>query len=514
MEKVVFVDVIKQEEFKNDEAVKIDEPIPLEPEQAMTEFDHYFDDSFDYDSPDSEPQVFQPVTSSFARKIRSKEVKVVIPRLDPCSYENPQQKFFICDGCGDEFANRTTFMLHFRKFHKRNRINQCQICKQTFRYSNGLKVHQKYHENIKEFQCPLCPRRYVLKNEMKKHIQSHKCEDLAICSGCGKAFNANYLKKHQPNCKETATKEDILKAVADLQTEYGCDLCGLKTFGKAFLAKHMKRSHMVVASLPDDFECVKCDKVFKSRYDLLIHNRQVHKKKKVVSCEHCGRFFIKLRMLEIHQKSFACSVNHSKCHLCERVFKTKMGFENHQKKCSKEKIISKGIKKPRKKIDWICEFCGKHLTTQPGHRRHLIAHHKDVMYTKPPTQFKCPHSPCTKIFYYKFDLKNHIDCKHLKLRDFKCELCPKGYAVVSGLRRHMKRVHNRTAEEDESKKIFICHLCPLKYEKEKALSNHLMHHDLTLPDRPLHCLICIRSFKLRKNLNAHNRKKHPDQLLV
>lgn len=168
------------------------------------------------------------------------------------------------------------------------------------------------------------------------------------------------MKRHSSNCKETATKEEISKAVADLQTEYGCDLCDLKIFGKAFLAKHMKRTHLVAAS-PDNFCCVKCDENFKSNYDLLIHNRQVHMKKKIVSCEHCGRKFIKRRMMEIHQKSQACTRNHSECQLCQRVFKTIMGFENHQKTCSKEKIKNKGVKKPAKKIDWICEFCGKHL---------------------------------------------------------------------------------------------------------------------------------------------------------
>lgn len=355
----------------------------------------------------------------------------------------------------------------------------------------------------------MCPRRYVLKNEVMKHIKTHKCEDLAICNGCGKAFNINYLKKHRPNCKGKATKDEIVKAVADLQKQYSCDLCGFTIFGKAFLAKHMQRTHFVLSSI-DEFECAKCDEVFKTRYDLITHNRQVHAKKKIVSCEHCGRKFIKMRMLEMHQKSLACVRNHLKCEICQRVFKTKMGFENHQKKCTDETINVKKVKKPVEKKNWICEFCGKHLTSQPGHRRHLIAHHKDQMYTKPPTTFVCPHSPCTKIFYYKFDLKNHVDCRHLKLRDFKCKLCSKGYAVASGLRRHMKRVHNRTSEEKESKKVFCCDFCPAKYEKENTLINHLAHHDLTLPDRPFHCLICTRSFLIKKHLNAHKRTKHPE----
>lgn len=345
----------------------------------------------------------------------------------------------------------------------------------------------------------------MLKNELQKHVKTHQCEDLAICAGCGKAYSSHYLKNHKPNCKRDASRDEIIRAVSDMKIEYSCDFCDMKIFGKAFLAVHMKRTHLVQSS-QSDFECPSCDKVFKSRYDRNLHNRQVHRKKKGVSCEYCGRMFVKLRMLEIHQKSQACAVNHSKCEICQRVFKTKSGFENHQKKCTNEKIEERKFRKPKQIKEWICEFCGKYLTTQPGHRRHLIARHKDVMYTKPPTTHPCPH--CHKVFYFKTDLKNHVVCKHLKLRNFKCELCPKGYAVASGLRRHVKRVHNRTQEEDDKRKKFICHFCPAKYENDKALSKHLMHHDLSLPDRPFHCLECTRSFLTKKHMNAHMRIKH------
>lgn len=353
----------------------------------------------------------------------------------------------------------------------------------------------------------MCPRRYVLKMELKKHILTHSCNDLEICGGCAKAFSSSYLQKHKPNCKNKATKAEIAKAVGDLGTEYRCDQCGLKIYGKLFLSKHMKRTHLV--NFLKEFVCNKCDEVFKSSFDLLVHSRQVHRKMKVVNCEFCGRKFIKKSMLKIHQKSRACSANHFVCKTCQKPFKTKQGFENHQKFCGNEKKVLKDVKKPKEPKNWICEFCGIHLTTQPGHRRHLISRHRDVMYTKPPTKLNCPYPNCVKVFYYKFDLKNHIDCKHLKLRDYKCDLCSKGYALACGLRRHMKLIHNKTNEEKEITKIFVCSFCPAKYEKENALSKHLQHHDLTLPNRSFHCLICTRSFKLKKLLNLHIRTKHP-----
>lgn len=127
---LVFIDIVKQEEVKNETVVKFDEaPLPPELEQEVTGFDNFYDDDFAYDSPGSDTEIFKPTTI----KTRLRKLKVVIPRLDPCSYDNPHQTNFMCDGCGQEFLNRTNFMVHFKKEHKRNRVNQCRICKQTFR---------------------------------------------------------------------------------------------------------------------------------------------------------------------------------------------------------------------------------------------------------------------------------------------------------------------------------------------------------------------------------------------
>ena len=127
----VFVDVIKQEKFI------IEEP-PLQiafqtsPEHA--DVDDCFADSYANDSSESEPEFFKFVPKVAVNKIKEKELKVLIPRLSsPCSYENPNEKSFVCDGCGKDFPNRTSFKLHYSKMHRKERIHQCKICHQTFR---------------------------------------------------------------------------------------------------------------------------------------------------------------------------------------------------------------------------------------------------------------------------------------------------------------------------------------------------------------------------------------------
>lgn len=329
----------------------------------------------------------------------------------------------------------------------------------------------------------------------------HQVEDLVMCNGCLRPITIAYLQHHK--CKRTATKEESKALIADLQVEYTCDFCSLVVKGRPILMVHMKRTHLI-AEGPSDFQCKRCSDVFKSRYDLMNHNRKVHTRKKIWNCEHCQRQFIRKDMMENHHLSQACKANHQKCERCDRVFKTKAGFENHQKNpCGSEKAEQEKPTQPKK--DWICEFCGKHLTTQGGLRRHYISQHQGKMLTKKPVKHICRF--CERVFFYKCDLAAHIDSRHLKKKDFQCDQCTKAYVNGARLRRHKKLVHTEQ-RIDDSKKIYACHFCPLKYEKEISLANHLLHHDLSSPDRPHHCLICVRSFKMKKVLNLHMRTKH------
>lgn len=135
-EKLVFIDVVKQE-LKNEEEDRyrqctiVELPSP-DLELQIPEFDKLFVDSFACDSHDSESEFFVPFTKKTVDTFRRKQMKIVIPRIDPFSFDNPNEKNFICDKCGEEFLNRTSFLAHYRKAHKRLRINQCKICMQSF----------------------------------------------------------------------------------------------------------------------------------------------------------------------------------------------------------------------------------------------------------------------------------------------------------------------------------------------------------------------------------------------
>ncbi|OMJ91992.1 hypothetical protein SteCoe_5309 [Stentor coeruleus] len=54
--------------------------------------------------------------------------------------------------------------------------------------------------------------------------------------------------------------------------------------------------------------------------------------------------------------------------------------------------------------------------------------------------YKCYYEGCTKCYKTKYNLRRHINCNHLYIKEFSCEICSKTFASKQNLQGH-ERLH-------------------------------------------------------------------------
>lgn len=80
----------------------------------------------------------------------------------------------------------------------------------------------------------------------------------------------------------------------------------------------------------------------------------------------------------------------------------------------------------------------------------------------------CMFPGCGKTYNTKFNLKRHVDSKHLKLKTFRCDVCSHEFSSKQNLVEH-RYLHTGSTP-------FTCTLCPLKFRQASQLSLHKRVH--------------------------------------
>jgi KRAB domain-containing zinc finger protein len=125
-----------------------------------------------------------------------------------------------------------------------------------------------------------------------------------------------------------------------------------------------------------------------------------------------------------------------------------------------------------KKNHIICEVCGKLCPSKSILTNHM-KRHADI-----ESQFHCEYCKndgVTRAFPFKTNLKNHVERFHLKIKNFKCDQCPKSYYRMEELKSHQLQ-HQGIK--------FHCYVpgCTSAVTRKSVLMYHFEHnHELT-PD--------------------------------
>lgn len=176
--------------------------------------------------------------------------------------------------------------------------------------------------------------------------------------------------------------------------------------------------------------CHVCGKSLSTKYSLKVH-LTLHTGDRPHACTQCGKRFVNKTNLQIHQNIHTGEKPYV-CTFCPKSFSDPSPLARHERMHGRElegKPIPQ-LKKPSPEAKFMCNICGKILSTKHG-----LTYHVTVHTGKRP--FIC--TWCGKSFVLRNSLLIHQNI-HTGAKPYSCTLCQKSYADPSSLTKH-KRLH-------------------------------------------------------------------------
>ncbi|KAI3356966.1 hypothetical protein L3Q82_003601 [Scortum barcoo] len=231
-------------------------------------------------------------------------------------------------------------------------------------------------------------------------------------------------------------------------------------------------------SKKDSVQCPLCDKSFKSKYYLKVHNRR-HTGERPFGCLKCGKRYFRKENLLIHEIRDCARVQTYTCLTCSSTFSGKEELRLH--------VVSHTGDMPHK-----CSTCPEQFMYKKNLTIHMMKVHG---YPKPHA---CPQ--CPKTFLTRTELRVHEAAKHRGEKPFVCEECGHRASSRNGLQMHIKAIHR-------NERPFVCNLCGHAFSQKNNLNMHLRIHS---GERPYQCHLCGKTFRTQvfstpASLDKHNR---------
>ncbi|XP_062247359.1 telomere zinc finger-associated protein isoform X1 [Platichthys flesus] len=226
-------------------------------------------------------------------------------------------------------------------------------------------------------------------------------------------------------------------------------------------------------SKKDSVQCPTCDKSFKSKYYLKVHNRR-HTGERPFGCLKCGKRYFRKENLLIHEIRDCARVQTYSCSTCSETFEGKEQLRLHN--------VSHTGEMPHK-----CSLCAEQFMYKKNLTIHMMKVHG---YPKPHA---CPQ--CPKTFLTRTELRVHEAAKHRGEKPFVCEECGHRASSRNGLQMHIKAIHR-------NERPFVCTLCGHAFSQKNNLNMHLRIHS---GEKPFQCHLCGKTFRTQASLDKHHR---------
>ncbi|CAB3405979.1 unnamed protein product [Caenorhabditis bovis] len=189
-------------------------------------------------------------------------------------------------------------------------------------------------------------------------------------------------------------------------------------------------------------------------------------------CDICGKAFSYFSILESHKRSHT-GEKPFKCHFCVKTFAQKATLQVHERTHTGER-------------PYKCRYCDKTFAQYGTKTVHEKSAHLGIRNYKCPKCGKLLSSP-SALYTHK---KTHGD------KTFRCEFCPKTFALKNYLKLHVKQVH------EQNEKKHVCRYCNRGFAYAGSLQVHVRTHT---GERPYVCRFCPKAFASQGNLQSHER---------
>ena len=373
------------------------------------------------------PEGTESKTSSGDGTVR----QVVDPKSVEILTKIKERYLHCCPHCNRIFANGEQLKMHVRSHDyivDGKGIHTCKICGETFEKLVYLLSHRSIRKEKQN--CSECGLRFTSKCQIQGHMKAHREEKRNACQSCGESligFSKKEVREHMKAHKESSP----------------LSLC--PNCGKGFASKAKLDAHMLVHSEERPFSCGACNRTFKRKMCLKIH--EVLHGEKTLQCDCCGEKFFYRTALASHKRKHLGI--YFRCNECGKRLRSKNNLRHH-------------IRTVHRKIKpFPCSFCLLSFSTPDGLKNHLPTHTGEKA-------FQCPH--CSAKFAKRDYLRKHVRT-HTGEKPYKCEDCGLSFACLSSLKYHRKKHH--------SDKTYPCTLCSMVFSLQSSLDYHrqLLHAD-------------------------------------
>nr|CAI5826020.1 unnamed protein product [Callosobruchus analis] len=417
--------------------------------------------------------------------IKEENAKRATSKLD-----TPSKSGGSCIHCNAIFKQKRNLQEHIVQNHPEfitsvtRKIHECTRCHFKTTISNRLQEHLLKHTETaderlernaitrKILACTKCPYKTTFRRGFQRHLLKHP--EIAVnyrfntCVHCNTTFrtedsrNEHIIKKHPRHIPSITRKI------------HACANCSFKTTISRKFQTHLLM-HPETASEYGFRTCAHCDTEFKNRYLLYEHILNVHPK----------------LIGSITWKIHSCS----KC-----AFKTSIGrnFQRHL------------MKHPETVVDYkfsSCTHCSESFKTKQALDNHVIKNHPSSVHSVTYKIHKCTKCDYTTTINTHF--KRH-QLKHIETNRNKCVHCDKSCLSKASLDDHVVKEHPNFIHSVTSK-IRECTKCSYKTTMAGDLMKHMIQHpDVAGNDMFNTCVYCNKSYALKRSLNEHIVKTHPD----
>ena len=371
---------------------------------------------------------------------------------------------------------------------RRYKYYNCELCEETFRVLELLRVHEKeVHDteitqpaakaNIGPFLCRICNEYLTTRIDLRNHDSfvhvktNDNGEELYHCGVCDMYFGDDRMKLRNHGY---IMHDGTGKA-------YKCPYCE-RSFGKDYLmARHVKSEHK-----EKSLECEFCGEGHKNVKDLKKHleiNHVGSSKGREYPCFYCELSFDNKKALKLHYQTIH-NDKYSKCSQCGKRFPTEEALKSH--------------KENDHDMKYPCPECGAMLSSSHGLDSHIKRVHQGIKQEK---KHMC--NKCGKTFHQQHYLFYHNKNMHENIKMCTCEVCGKSFACPSALKRHTRKIHDQ-------EKNYHCDTCGKAFFTSSILKRHVDRVHLNI--RKYHCHLCESKFKASIHLQTHIKLKHKIEL--